>query len=172
MIPNERIIGLDPGGTTGWAKYDALYLPDPDNDGKPMLVEEDFSVGQFGPHEHHDDLYQQLEMWHIHNYTIVTESFEFRQYKQRDNINLMSREYIGIAKLVAQQRKCKFAKYAAGLSKGLLPDKGPDANKKLKAMGWYTPSMKHSNDAARVLAYHMISQLGRSDLTKSWRSLA
>ena len=174
MIPSPtfRAIALDPGGTTGWAKYDALYIPSPEKKGRGELVEQHFMVGQIGPHEHHHQLYALLERLHIHDMVVVTESFEFRQFDgNRTGINLISREYIGVTKLFGRERNIPVKLQTAGLAKKFVPDKGPDANKKLKAMGWYTPGMKHANDAARHLAYYMVNTERRFDLVESWRDL-
>src|SRR6476661_1046207 len=120
MDTNYRVLAFDPGGTTGWAMYDGLFLPDPDNGGKPALVEQKHTVGHLGPHEHHDELYEFLEESAIHDFAVCWESFEFRQGKQRDNIELISREYIGIMKLFVRQRGCKAKSYTAGQSKGFV----------------------------------------------------
>lgn len=171
MIPNYRVVALDPGGTTGWAKYDAKYRTEHDS-GKPILVEQNFEVGQLGPHEHHRDLYAALEHWHIHHFVVVTESFEFRQNDgNRMGIELISREYIGVTKLFGAERKVPVVLQTAGAAKKFVPDKGPDANKKLKAMGWYTPGMKHANDAARHLIYYLVNAERRFDLIESWKDL-
>lgn len=175
MNINFRVVGLDPGGTTGWFQFDA----EKDALSKDLkFVEWKITPLQFGPHEHHGELYAALEHSHIHDYYLVYESFEFRQNKQRDNINLMSREYIGVAKLFAYERGLyhngRVVSYTAGTSKGFIPDKrvgGLAANAKLRAMGWYFPGMKHSSDAARVAAYFMINRLGQKWLLESWKNL-
>lgn len=170
MDTNYRVLAFDPGGTTGWAMYDGLFLPDLDGD-KPRLVEQRHTVGHLGPHEHHDELYEFLEESAIHNFAVVWESFEFRQGKQRDNLNLISKEYIGVLKLFVKQRHCRAKSYTAGASKGFVPDKGPQANQKLKVMNWYTPGWKHANDASRVLIKYLVDVERRFDLIESWRGL-
>lgn len=178
MNVNYRVVGLDPGGTTGLFQYDAEYKPWPDGKGR-QLVDHKVTHLQFGPHDHHEELYAFLEMSHIHDYHLVYESFEFRNMEKRyrDNINLMSREYIGVAKLFAQQRLApnRVHSYTAGASKGFIPDKaknGLPANAKLKAIpGFYIPSMKHASDAARVTAYFLITKENRTDLISNWRDL-
>lgn len=179
MNVNYRVVALDPGGTTGVAQYDAEFMPPLNGHGHGELIDQQINWFQFGPHEHHDELYEFLEMSHIHNYHLVYETFEFRNMdkRHRDNLNLMSKEYIGVAKLFAGQRKLRpnqVHKYNAGMSKGFIPDKakeGLSANAKLRAMGFYTPGLKHANDAARVLAYFLINHENRTDLIRSWRDL-
>jgi hypothetical protein len=85
------IIAIDPGQTTGWAIYN-------NQNGK-----EKFSCGQWGPHDHHQDLYGWLELWHTQDFAVIGERFDFRG-DDRSDINLMAREYIGVMKLFAQER--------------------------------------------------------------------
>ena len=181
MNINYRVVGLDPGGTTGVFQYDAEFMPPLDGRGPGELVDQKATHLHLGPHEHHEDLYDFLELSHIHNYYLVYESFEFRNNdrRHRDNINLMSKEYIGVAKLFASQRglfeQNRVFSYTAGLSKGFIPDKpknGLAANAKLKAIpGFYVSSHKHANDAARAVAYFLINRERRTDLIQGWRDL-
>lgn len=179
MNVNYRVVGLDPGGTTGIFQYDAEFMPPLDGKGKPELIDQTWNWFHLGPNEHHGALYAFLESSHIHNYHLAWETFEFRNVDKRfrDNLNLMSREYIGVAKLFAAERKLgpgQVHKYSAGMSKGFIPDKaknGLAANAKLKAMGFYTPAMKHANDAARIVAYFLINNERRHDLIQGWRNL-
>lgn len=181
MNVNYRVVGLDPGGTTGVFQYDAEFMPPLDLKGPGELIDEQIRHFHFGPKDHHEELYEFLEMSHIHNYHLVYESFEFRNDEKRfrDNINLMSREYIGVAKLFAMQRHLfrdrRVFAYNAGMSKGFIPDKaknGLAANAKLKAIpGFYVPGWKHANDAARVTAYFLINHERRTDLIQGWKDL-
>lgn len=179
MNINYRVVGLDPGGTTGWFQYDAEYMPSLTGHGRGELIDHKVTHMHFGPEEHHDELYTALELSHIHDFYLVVESFEFRKGRQREGINLMSREYIGVASLFAQQRGLKkgerYIKYTAGQSKGFIPDKavnGMPANAKLKAIpGFYQPGWKHANDAARVAANFLIVNHHRKDLIERWKDL-
>lgn len=181
MNINYRVVALDPGGTTGWFQYDAEYMPDINIPDKRELISWKTTPLHFGPHDHHEELYAALESSQIHDYYLAYESFEFRNFdkKYRDNINLMSREYIGVAKLFAQERglyeQNRVFAFNAGMSKGFIPDKaknGLAANAKLKAIpGFYHSGMKHANDAARIAAYFLINKQGRSDLIQGWREL-
>lgn len=175
---NYRVVGLDPGGTTGAFVYDAEFMPKIDASGVE-LIGQTWNWYEFGPHEHHGELYEFLEHMHIHDFHLVYETFEFRnmERRDRDNINLMSREYIGVAKLFAHERNLglgRVHKYSAGLSKGFIPDKRKDglsANAKLKALNFYASGKKHANDAARVTAYYLINEARRTDLIRAWRHL-
>lgn len=149
-----RVIALDPGGTTGWATYTEYTDREPE-----------WACAHIGPEEHHVDLYEFLEIQHCRNTTVVCESFEFRQNRQRDNINLMSREYIGIVKLFGKQRNVPVVFQTAGLAKGFVTDE------KLKKMGLWAPGHKHAMDARRHLVYYMVNKLRRHDLVESWKDL-
>jgi hypothetical protein len=161
----KRVLSLDPGGTTGWAamSYDSS---------KPIVLgrptDGDWVVGQLGPHEHHLELRELL--YKFPTATIVCESFEFRQYRQRDNINLMSREYIGIVKLFGQERgglksTLPVVFQTAGAAKPFVTDE------KLKIMGLWVPGQKHARDALRHMVTYLVRKEHRTELVKSWKDL-
>lgn len=169
MSWNYRVVSLDPGGTTGYAIYSAEFPTASLTRREP--INDSLTVGHLGPDDHHDELYELLELQHIKDFYLVTESFEFRQGRQRNNINLMSKEYIGVAKLFAQQRglaggkQVRYFEQTAGLAKPFVTDD------KLRTMNWWTPGMKHANDACRHLVYFLVNRHSRTDLIQSWRSL-
>lgn len=157
---NFRVIGLDPGGTTGWSTYSAMLMPGPE------YLDQTWEAGHLGPDDHHLDLYEFLGLQQVETTIVVCESFEFRQYKQRDNINLMSREYIGVAKLFAQERLPHPVVFqTAGAAKGFVTDE------KLKAMGLWVPGWKHAMDARRHTVHYLVSTMKRYDLIRSWKDL-
>jgi len=152
----QRIVALDPGGTTGIATVrfdDGGY---------------EWSFSELGPYEHHDELWEFLyntcKPWTTGS-TIVCESFEFRQNRQRDNINLMSREYIGVVKLFRAILNVPVVFQTAGMAKPFVTDE------KLKAMDLYYTRSKHARDATRHALYYMITKLKRHDLIESWKDL-
>jgi hypothetical protein len=175
-----RILALDPGGTTGWASYTANRIPAVD--GPEEYYDETFDCGQIGPEEHHGTLHHLLGAQQTLEFVLVVESFEFRNMdvRHRDNINLMSREYIGVAKLFAEQRMIgpmvapsvsvhqRFVLQTAGLAKGFIPDKGPQANKKIKDAGLWYPNQKHAMDAMRHLLWYLVNRDNRYDLVRKW----
>lgn len=165
MTTNYARIGLDPGGTTGWALYQATMMP-PVGNGAPEMIDEKWTCGQLGPEEHHTKLFTLLGMHHVQDYRVICESFEFRQGKQRDNINLMSKEYIGVAKLFGQERDLPVVFQTAGLAKPFVTDQ------KIKKMNLWVPGRKHSMDAMRHLIYYMVNREHRHDLIQCWRNLA
>jgi hypothetical protein len=180
MNINYRVVNLDPGGTTGWFQYDAEFEPVVEVGQRPKLLDWKTTHLHFGPGEHHSELYAALEHAHIHNFFLVCESFEYRNDDHRDNLNLMSKEYIGVAKLFRDERlggrgSRRFFMQTAGEAKGFVPDKaknGLPANAKLRAIpGFYKASMKHANDAARHGAYFLVNRQGRTDLIRGWQNL-
>jgi hypothetical protein len=172
--PNYRVIALDPGGSTGWATYSAFTMQSSTGPTGMEYYDEKWTCGTLGPEEHHSDLYGLLEHMHVRDYTVVCESFEFRQNDgNRMGIELISREYIGVAKLFAQERKVPIKMQTAALAKKFVPQKGPEANKKLKAMGLYIPGKAHVHemDAYRHLIYYLVNSKMRYDLIESWKDL-
>lgn len=172
-----RVLALDPGGTTGWSSYTAERMGSYDADKEHFeYYNEKWACGQIGPDDHHLRLYEFLGTQQTEEYTIVYESFEFRNQTkdaERDNINLMSREYIGVTRLFAQARMDGregqlLSFQTAGKAKGFIPDKGPMANKKIKDAGLWYPNQKHAMDATRHLLYHLVNRTGRWDLVERW----
>lgn len=151
----QAAVALDPGGTTGYAVWDG-----------DKFIEH----GQIGPGEHHDSLFRTLGVTYIAfdgSLSVVCESFEFRQNRQRDNIELMSREYIGVVKLFQQQHRIPLIMQTAALAKPFVTDE------KLKVMGIWdqTKGEKHARDAYRHLIYYLVNRQKRYDLIECWKDL-
>lgn len=119
-------IGLDPGGSTGWASYQAeVDIQDPNSIHHNWYTEK-WNCGTFGPDAHHDALYTLLELSHTSEYHIICESFEYRN-KSRPGLELISKEYIGVVNLFAQQRGLR------------LPGNYPQVHYQTAAQGKITP---------------------------------
>lgn len=170
-----RILALDPGGTTGWATYTAEKMVNPE--GGVEYYKERFDCGQIGPQEHHYKLDRFLGLQHTQEFTVVCESFEFRQHdNHRQNVELISREYIGVVKQWHQalapegydDSGVKLVFQTAALAKGFIPDKGPQANKKIREAGLWYPNSVHAMDATRHLLYNLVNKRGRMDLVEKW----
>jgi hypothetical protein len=166
----RRILALDPGGTTGWAQLTYVDTKPIECDwttwvGSIGVREPMWTCGQIGPDDHHKELFALLERADAFDFTVVCESFEFRQYRQRDNINLMSREYIGVTKLFGQERNRPVVFQTAGAAKPFVTDE------KLKAMGLWVPGQKHARDALRHLVTFLVRKEHRTELVKSWKDL-
>lgn len=168
------ILGLDPGGTTGWALYTADVIHDISGERPtPEYYNEKFDAGQIGPGPHHRRLWSLLEAWTVTNTIIVCESFEYRRNakdRSRDNIVLDSKEYIGVAKLYKEMfdhtaadrpGELQLVFQTAAIGKGFWTDEKLQAVRKFS-----TPKTKwpHANDAMRHLLYYMVFKMGRKDL--------
>jgi hypothetical protein len=176
-----RILALDPGGTTGWAYCDFNY---PILDYKTLSISLDdfkFTSGHIGPGDHHSELFDFITGLYRRNgpeipdLELVCESFEFRQHINKDEaktkVELMSKEYIGIVKLIAEQCEIPLAFQTASAAKHLVPDKGPQANVKLKQLGVYQPVTHwvHAMDAMRHLLFYMVRDKRiREPITDRW----
>lgn len=154
------IVALDPGGTTGWATYQAETLWNANE--KQEYYNVKWNCGQLGPGQHHAELYSFLEMQRTDQYQLVCESFEFRQ-KARDNVVLDSKEYIGVVKLYHQVEHIPLQFQTAAMGKGFVTD---DKIKKLDL--WY-PGWPHAMDATRHLLYFMVNSMKRYDLLEAWK---
>lgn len=147
-----RIIALDPGGTTGVATFvfTGGYIT--------SHADIDFSLFELREDNHHEHLYNDLD--NFQPTRIVCESFEFRQHidknKAKMKVELISKEYIGVAELYAQQNVVPIHYQTASAAKGMIPDVGPEKDVKLKQLGWSHPTPGgHQNDAARHGTYFL-----------------
>lgn len=144
-MSNERfgLIAFDPGGTTGVATFETSF-------GTPAKV----GTAQLGPHIHHLALWEYLNIYAPTH--IVFESFEFRN-KSRDNLELISRNYIGIIELWAQINHVGLYKQSASQAKGFIPDTGLGKDLAIKKLGWEKPGAKHAMDALRHMIYFLVN---------------
>jgi hypothetical protein len=136
-----KIIAIDPGGTTGWAKLEIDTI-------LHGHLREHFSWGHIpieGVEEHHSALWRFLV--HEHPNVIVCERFD----NSGDQFTkIVSREYIGIVKLYCQLFDIPVEWQGADVAKNWAP------NDRLMTMTLLiTPASKwkHANDAMRHLVY-------------------
>lgn len=167
-----RLLALDPGGTTGWASCN--YNPHP-YDEELSLSDFQFDCGQIGPEEHHYELYNFLIRKCGVDAHLICESFEFRQHlnpdKAKMKVELISKEYIGLAKLFAASLNVQIHFQTASAAKQFIPDKGPQANVKIKQLDLYKPitTHVHAMDAMRHLLRHMVITMRiREPITDKW----
>jgi hypothetical protein len=163
VINPFNVIGLDPGGTTGVAT--ASWVGEGDIR---------WSHTDFGPNLHHrnlyDYLYHRAQETSI-DLTIVCEKFEFRQNYgregNRNKVELISREYIGIVELIVAQFGAKLVMQSASQGKHFVTD----AKLKLSGLLIEPPHPnRHKNDAIRHIVRHLVVDLGvRSPITDTWR---
>jgi hypothetical protein len=141
-----RIIGLDPGGTTGWATYTSDLR--------------DWSFGQMGPEEHHEQLDQFLGIQHVRDTVIVVEEFEWRTSKPQmaaygdRYVELISKEYIGVVKRWYQERGSLQGLTLLIKPAGVIKPFVKDAN--IKKLGLWKPGYKHAMDATRNVLWFLI----------------
>jgi hypothetical protein len=135
-----KVVSLDPGITTGWTygEIERAVLTDPTS---ISLV---FKAGC--NRWDHFDMWRWLRVMDPH--IIIYESFEFRQ-KARDNVELFSRELIGVANLYHQATDKCTAIYKQSPSEAM----GFFTNRRLKEMNCYPPGPEHPKDATRHLLH-------------------
>lgn len=121
-----KILGLDPGGTTGWCCYDT------DN--------RDLIGGQLEKNNHHRDLWSLMADHAPH--VIACERFDYR--RNLGNVDLIPREYIGVVTLFSQLTNTKMV-----LQTQLKGHKGLWTDDKFKALGIYKKGQPHAMDAQR-----------------------
>jgi len=168
------IIALDPGGTTGWATFNADYVEGPDG---AELYNAEWRCGQLDGGKHHKELAILLEMNHTQHYQIVCESFEYRN-RSRPGLELVSKEYIGVAELVAQDRKLPPVVYQTA-AQGKVRNKTTAFVKptNLKRLGLWIPGNDHAMDGYGHLLYYIIHSkrpefrpLRHDLIEKGWRA--
>lgn len=142
-------------------------------DGQDEWYNERWSCGQIGPYEHHAELCMFLEMNHVAETTIVCESFEYRK-GLRDNVELISREYIGVVKLIAAQRNIPVVFQTAAVGKIRESKDGKAGSfvqkRHLERMGLWSPGTPHAMDAYGHLLYYATQRLRRNDLlVRGWK---
>ena len=181
------VVAFDPGGHTGWAALQGDLMI---ADGVTELYTRGIVQGQLpetaGVRDHHLALWNLLGNLHAANYVIIMESFEYRR-EQRDNVVLVSKEYIGVAKLFVQERnatlpdeaKIVYVEQTAATGKGFWYPKVPgkkDAwdGSKLKAVGLYNPTTegRHRNDAtAHLLHWLTFGPFNRKEYLQQLKDL-
>lgn len=99
-----RILGIDPGGTTGWAVWDEGFR----------------EFGQLGPGEHHDELWNLLTSEWLKADVYVLESFKPYGDIGAERISL---EYIGIVKAVCKLFNIRLAIQSSNILQWATKDK-------------------------------------------------
>lgn len=158
----QRIIGLDPGGTTGWATYS--YSADTDKFY--------WDCGQLGPKKHHLELEALLEMEQVKDYTIVCESFEYRN-ASRAGLVLVSNQYIGVVENFCQKRNVKLVMQTASVGK--ITKKSFVKKENLEKLDLWVKgggsSWSHAMDAyGHILQYMIKNDINRDYLLhRGWK---
>jgi hypothetical protein len=130
-----RILSLDPGETTGYAlaakDRDRLYLA--------------YDQAKMSPAEFWYFLTNVARHGDLHT---VCESFEFRQGKQKDGLNLYPVELIGIVRLFCSNERW-YPLWMQKAAQGL----GHFDDIKLKNMGVYQKGVEHGRSATKHLLH-------------------
>lgn len=168
-----RIMWIDPGGTTGWATFTAEEMYDP-FDKVTRYHKPKFECGQIADdkHEHHQELYNFIGMQQTDHFILGSESFEFRN-TSRTGTELISNEYIGVAKLFVAERMPGKRLLLQTASEGKVRNK-PTAFVKprnLEKLGLWTPGWDHAMDGYGHLLYYMIKHkvMHHELLEKGWK---
>lgn len=165
-MQNFRLIALDPGGTTGWATFTALKMPVVGGSSDEFEYHSvEWKCGQVGPYEHHQELYAMLCSFQVQETHVICESFEYRN-KTRPGLELITREYIGVAKLFCAERNVQLHMQSASMGKGFVRDTN------IKRLGLWSVGWKHAMDSYRHLLYYMINAghiIEHELLTSGWK---
>lgn len=142
-----KIIGLDPGGTTGVCRYTTF-----ESGGSPSI-----DSFQLGPEEHHLELFDFLV--EDRPQLIVCERFDYRP--RQGNADLSPVEYIGVVNMYEQL--CKHDQHEPDVDvfyqQQLAHDKGLWTDDKLKVVRLHTPGQPHANDATRQVLYYVTQHM-------------
>lgn len=148
------VVALDPGGSTGWAMYEALVLEPPDFSvpaRPPEYYNEKWSAGHIQPEgqPHHEQLYAFLETWHTHEYTLVCESYEKAPGILR-TANDPTPEYIGVVKRFAEERNVEVVWQGAQMQAFWTPSR-------LRQLGLWIPGQRHAMSARKHLLHYLVN---------------
>jgi hypothetical protein len=132
-----KIIAIDPGAETGWAKWE----------------EGDITFGQFGPNWHYETLW--LFLAREAPDVLIVERFSI---EPNPAVLTISAEYIGVCKLYAEARrgKCEFVPQTR-------TQKEWWSNGKLQRVGLECKGQPHAKDAVRHVLYYLTSKLHRRE---------
>jgi hypothetical protein len=133
-----KIMGIDPGGTTGLATYD--------------MVDDHWEVWELGPEPHHWELHELLM---FDTATVVCESFQYQRRELDKGVSLVldSVEYIGIVKLVLGGSQHLVFQTPA---QGKVTAKNFWTDEKLKQLGLYEKTNSaHQRDAVGHILYYV-----------------
>lgn len=164
------IVGLDPGGTTGWAVCKVSEEPKSMDDKGKLKVEttHEFTAGQVGPEDHHLALWNFLadRLYETNDLHLVVENFLFRQGDaHRTGTVLVSLEYIGVAQLFADTYpdKVKMTRQTPASAKSFVTDS------KIKRLDLWIPGKPHAMDALRHVIFYQVNRLHDYTYIDNWR---
>lgn len=164
------VLALDPGGTTGWATYQAeMMIPvEARGPNECEWYDEKWNCGLLEGQAHHDELFALLELSQTAEFHIVCESFEYRN-QSRAGLELISKEYIGVVNLFAQERRIEKNIHYQTASQGKITKNSFIQKHNLQTAGLWSPvhEDRHAMDGYGHLLYWLINgQYRRYDLLK------
>lgn len=149
-----RILGIDPGVTTGLASLNHRILSAQE------------AVGQSSQHRHETTGWKRSQMkgegdgsHHRALWAYLTESepdiivMERFEYQRRDKVILTSLEYIGIVRLYCEATGRPYKMQTPSQAKNLW------TQDKMEALGLWLPSQPHAMDATRHVLYYVTVDL-------------
>src|SRR5262245_58209635 len=160
MRPRTLIISLDPGGTTGVSSYYMLSEDKSPSSGGSFDYRETFNGKQFGPEPHFKALWYYLA--DMNPDVIVCEDFV---YQGKNNVELISRDYIGVVKLY-----CELTRKPLQMQQPWMKEPTWLNNNALNKIGVYHRGRPHQNDATRHLIYYVVQTLGRKEILNELRT--
>lgn len=146
-------MGIDPGGTTGFATYDC----------------ESMSWDRWQTAYRPVKLYNQINDWlaiqplRSEPPVIICERFQYR--RNRPDADLTAMKVIGIAELAAQRLSTEFHYQQASVPNGEEGDTFWTTNR-VKHLGLWLTGMIHAMDATKHILYYRSFTLGENDLIK------
>lgn len=166
------VLCLDPGETTGWARFIEGRLLDwgqePTGQSPGLMAE---LIRRLSAEFEWWPGYPELNLpdWGYGNratYTpsrIVYEEYRVRGNKFREHVGseVVTIQHIGAIKVVADELSVPLSKQTASMAKGFATDRH------LKAWGLYQVGRKHSNDAIRHGVYWHLFAAGRKPVHRS-----
>ena len=161
------VIGIDPGGTIGWACYRMETMPIIDDGDDPEIYDEGWHCGQIDPgSDQVEQLELLIEMNHTAETVVVCERFIPRPDK-KDAEETVTLQQIGAIELICRQREIELVLQMPAQAKGFVKDVN------LKKLGMWFPGKKwrHAMDATRHVAFYLVNgPMKRRDLMqKGWK---
>lgn len=170
-----RILGLDPGGTTGWATFTAESRWSAQEGTTYSKVRWDCGQLADDKHLHHKELDDLLGFMQTDHFIVVCESFEYRN-RARAGLELISKEYIGVLNLFYQERMQPLGKsqqvYYQTASMGKITQNSFVKKRHLQKLGLWSPGLGHAMDGYGHILYWMIHTgdvLRQELLEKGWK---
>jgi hypothetical protein len=161
LDPNVRVIALDPGGTTGWATWQALIIPGITLGS--LKSSQSYHCGHIGGPEHGQELVNFLGHQRVMQTVVVCERFDDRHAGH--HVDPVALKYIGAVEVWCKENDVPLHMQMPGTAKAFVKD----AN--LRRLGVYQGKQwKHAMDAYRHLFWYLINgEPKRKDLlAKGW----